>query len=111
MGALSVRSSYSGRRWCSRVSSVGDMNKPVELADAVSNTPTVGRAQVVLPRNQLGETSESLELLKCADFVGPPGSGAPLSQPFSVAVSQQVRRQGPKQGLGLGRLLGACPSN
>ncbi len=46
---------------------------------------------MALLRNQLGETSESLELLKCADFVGPPGSGAPLAQPFSVTVAQEVR--------------------
>jgi hypothetical protein len=46
---------------------------------------------VALPRNELGETSESLELIKCSDFVGPPGSGAPLAQPFSVAVSEEVR--------------------
>jgi len=46
---------------------------------------------VALPRNELGETSESLELIKCTDFVGPPGSGAPLAQPFSVAVSEEVR--------------------
>ena len=48
--------------------------------------------QVALPRNQLGETSESLELLKCAEFVGPPGSGSPLAQPFSVSGAQEVPR-------------------
>ena len=46
--------------------------------------------QVALLRNQLGETSESLELLKCAEFVGPPGSGSPLAQPFSVSAAQEV---------------------
>ena len=47
---------------------------------------------MALPRNQLGETSESLELLKCAEFVGPPGSGSPLAQPFSVSAAQEVPR-------------------
>ena len=45
---------------------------------------------MALLRNQLGETSESLELLKCAEFVGPPGSGSPLAQPFSVSAAQEV---------------------
>ena len=38
----------------------------------------------------LGHTTESLELVKCMDFVGPPGSGAPLAQPFQVHVQAQV---------------------
>ena len=38
----------------------------------------------------LGHTTESLELVKCCDFVGPPGSGAPLAQPFQVEVDAQV---------------------
>ena len=41
----------------------------------------------------LGHTTESLELVKCCDFVGPPGSGAPLAQPFQVEVEAQVRRR------------------
>ena len=41
----------------------------------------------------LGHTSESLELVKCHEFVGPPGSGAPLAQPFSVEVDAQVGLQ------------------
>lgn len=40
----------------------------------------------------LGHTTESLELVKCCDFVGPPGSGAPLAQPFQVEVEAQVSR-------------------
>lgn len=39
----------------------------------------------------LGHTTESLELVKCCDFVGPPGSGSPLAQPFQVEVDAQVR--------------------
>ena len=42
------------------------------------------------PRMALGHTSESLELLTCEEFVGPPGSGAPQAQPFSVTVHPQV---------------------
>jgi len=57
----------------------------------MSTNPHPTLPQVALPRNELGETSESLELIKCSDFVGPPGSGAPLAQPFSVAVSEEVR--------------------
>ena len=41
-------------------------------------------------RMQLGETSESLALLACSEFVGPPGSGLPGSQPYSVEVDLQV---------------------
>ena len=41
----------------------------------------------------LGHTTESLELVKCCDFVGPPGSGAPLAQPFQVEVEAQVSRR------------------
>lgn len=42
------------------------------------------------PGMALGRTSESLELLACEDFVGPPGSGAPQAQPFRVSVNPQV---------------------
>ena len=42
------------------------------------------------PMMALGQTSESLELLTCEDFVGPPGSGAPQAQPFRVSVNPQV---------------------
>lgn len=37
-------------------------------------------------RSAVGGTTESLELVRCLDFVGPPGSGAPLAQPFSLEV-------------------------
>ena len=41
-------------------------------------------------RSQWGHTTESLELVRCSDFIGPPGSGAALSQPFEVRVDGQV---------------------
>lgn len=41
-------------------------------------------------RSALGGTSESLELVRCHDFVGPPGSGASQAQPFSLEVQTQV---------------------
>lgn len=41
-------------------------------------------------KSQLGSTSESLELVCCQDFYGPPGSGLPGSQPFAVEVDMQV---------------------
>jgi hypothetical protein len=49
----------------------------------------------------LGHTTESLELVKCCDFVGPPGSGAPLAQPFQVEVEAQVSRRHRAQRLNL----------
>ncbi len=38
----------------------------------------------------VGSTSESLQLHKCVEFVGQPGSGAALAQPYSVTVKSQV---------------------
>ena len=44
------------------------------------------------PLNQFKlSCSESLELMTCQTFVGPPASGAPQAQPFKVAVSPQVQ--------------------
>lgn len=37
-----------------------------------------------------GHTSESLELVPCKEFMGPPGSGAALAQPFEVTMQGQV---------------------
>ena len=59
------------------------------------------RREVVNQKLVLGHTSESLDLVKCCDYVGPPGSGAPLAQPFAVEVTSQVgvagsRRRGRK---------------
>ena len=41
-------------------------------------------------RSRWGDTTESLELVRCHDFIGPPGSGASLAQPFEVVVDGQV---------------------
>ena len=38
----------------------------------------------------MGQTSESLELVNCKEFIGPPGGQSALSQPFEVTVDQQV---------------------
>lgn len=46
-------------------------------------------------RSHWGHTTESLELVTCADFIGPPGSGASLAQPFEVRVEGQVSHQSP----------------
>jgi hypothetical protein len=48
------------------------------------------RREVVMQKVMLGHTSESLDLVKCCEYVGPPGSGAPLAQPFAVEVTSQV---------------------
>lgn len=41
-------------------------------------------------RAVMGDTSESLDLTCPKEFVGPPGSAAPLAQPFAVVTSSQV---------------------
>ena len=41
-------------------------------------------------RSRWGATTESLELVRCHNFIGPPGSGASLAQPFEVVVDSQV---------------------
>jgi protein MYSM1 len=38
----------------------------------------------------VGATTEALDLVPCLDFLGAPGSGAPLAQPFSVEVSPEA---------------------
>lgn len=58
-----------------------------EPSEYVKNRP---RREIARPSNALGHTTESLELTKCCDFMGPPGSGAPLSQPFQVEVAAEV---------------------
>lgn len=64
-----------------------DIAPPPEPTEYAKNRPRreTGRAGM-----SLGHTTESLELVKCCDFVGPPGSGAPLAQPFQVEVEAQV---------------------
>uniref|UniRef100_A0A1D2AG52 Myb-like, SWIRM and MPN domain-containing protein 1 n=1 Tax=Auxenochlorella protothecoides TaxID=3075 RepID=A0A1D2AG52_AUXPR len=42
-------------------------------------------------RAVMGDTSESLDLTCPKEFVGPPGSAAPLAQPFAVVTSSQAR--------------------
>lgn len=42
-------------------------------------------------KSKWGNTSESLELVQCKEFIGPPGSGAALAQPFEVTVTGQVK--------------------
>lgn len=64
-----------------------DLRPPPEPTEYAKNRPRreTGRGGMAL-----GHTTESLELVKCCDFVGPPGSGAPLAQPFQVEVDAQV---------------------
>ena len=59
----------------------------VEPTEYAKNRP---RREVQGPRTALGQTSESLELMACENFVGPPGSGAPQAQPFRVSIHPQV---------------------
>ena len=59
----------------------------MEPTEYAKNRP---RREVQGPRTALGQTSESLELMACENFVGPPGSGAPQAQPFRVFVHPQV---------------------
>ena len=61
--------------------------EPPEPTEYAKNRP---RREVQGPKATLGDTTESLELVKCMDFVGPAGSGAPLAQPFQVSVRAQV---------------------
>ncbi len=58
-----------------------------EQTDYAKNRP---RRELPGPRNVLGVTTESLELCRLHEFVGAPGSGAPLAQPFGVHVAAEV---------------------
>lgn len=80
----SKRAKASERR---RLKAEQHIEVPVEATEYAKNRP---RREIQGPRTALGHTSESLELLKCETFVGPPGSGAPQAQPFRVAVNPQV---------------------
>lgn len=55
---------------------------PGERTEYARNRPR----REVGQKARLGETTESLELTHLQEFVGPPGSGTPLAQPFSVVV-------------------------
>lgn len=48
------------------------------------------RRELATLRNTLGDTSESLDLCECMEFMGAPGSGAPLAQPFTVEVEPKA---------------------
>ena len=64
-----------------------DLGPPPEPTEYAKNRP---RRETGRSAMSLGHTTESLELVKCCDFVGPPGCGAPLAQPFQVEVEAQV---------------------
>lgn len=59
----------------------------LEPTEYAKNRP---RRQVASAKAHLGHTTESLDLTTPQNFVGPPGSGAPLSQPFSVTISSEA---------------------
>lgn len=64
-----------------------EAEQALEPTEYARNRP---RREIQRPQAALGHTSESLELMACANFVGPPGSGAPQAQPFRVSVHPQV---------------------
>lgn len=63
---------------------------PGERTEYARNRPR----REVGQKARLGETTESLELTHLQEFVGPPGSGTPLAQPFSVVVDCKVGGRG-----------------
>lgn len=67
--------------------SPSDLGPPPEPTEYAKNRPRRDTNRAAMA---LGHTTESLELVKCCDFVGPPGSGAPLAQPFRIEVDAQV---------------------
>ena len=67
-----------------------EQSGPCEPTEYARNRPRRAAAGL---KNAMGHTTESLELLKCLDFVGPPGSGGPQSQPFHVDVCPEVHAQ------------------
>ncbi|EFN57719.1 expressed protein [Chlorella variabilis] len=64
----------------------GEVAEAAEPTEYVRNRPRrqVGR------RMQLGETTESTDLTHLDSFVGPPGTGAPMAQPFQVTIDRQA---------------------
>jgi hypothetical protein len=64
-----------------------EQSGPCEPTEYARNRPRRAAAGL---KNAMGHTTESLELLKCLEFVGPPGSGGPQSQPFHVDVHPEV---------------------
>ncbi|BDA42520.1 probable histone H2A deubiquitinase MYSM1 at C-terminar half [Coccomyxa sp. Obi] len=83
-GARKVRGRAAARASPASTEPEAEPPAPTEYA---KNRP---RREVQGPKATLGHTTESLELVKCMDFVGPAGSGAPLAQPFQVSVQAQV---------------------
>lgn len=57
---------------------------PPQQTEYARNRP---RRELAGQRAQMGNTSESLQLVKPQAFMGLPGSGAPLAQPFTVDMS------------------------
>lgn len=48
------------------------------------------RRELAGSRTSMGATTESLELIRPQDFMGPPGARTPMAQPFHVHVHPQV---------------------
>ena len=73
--------------WTSQVDAPPAAYTSTEPSEYVRSRPRrqVGR------RMQLGETTESTDLTPLEDFVGPPGTGAPSAQPFSVTLDTQAQ--------------------
>lgn len=59
-----------------------------EPTDYVKNRP---RREGAGTKSRWGATTESLELVPCSKFYGPPGSGASQAQPFEVVVEGQAQ--------------------
>ena len=70
-----------------RVRAAEEMPPPSEPTEYARNRP---RREAAGQRSKWGETGESLELVQCQEFMGPPGSGASLAQPFEVTVDSEV---------------------
>lgn len=64
---------------------------PTALAEPTEYVKNRPKRQVNTVQPQfMGETSESLQLMKCCEFTGPAGSGMACSQPFIVTVETEV---------------------
>lgn len=68
-------------------------------APAAERAPQRTDYALARPRRQLGRqrlalaaTTESSLLVQPLEFIGQPGSGAPLAQPFQLTIQAQVRR-------------------
>ncbi|KAK9803462.1 hypothetical protein WJX73_004742 [Symbiochloris irregularis] len=68
---------------------------PAEAAALQQTEPTEymrnrPRRELAGLRTSMGATTESLELIRPQDFMGPPGARTPMAQPFHVHVHPQV---------------------